>query len=149
VARDGAALRRVNVHSRAALDHAAMDSLLTAGQRAQLRELLELRQHELDARLARELDQGSRAARARDVLLQDDDDAPQRAADREIDLAQTDREMGELGAVSRALARLAQPGYGQCVDCGVAIPFDRLKAEPWAERCVPCETRHEQSPKKA
>jgi DnaK suppressor protein len=122
-----------------------MDTNLTAGQRAQIKELLELRQHELDRRLAQELGQGSRAAHAREVLQQDDDDAPQRAADREIDLAQTDREMRELGAVSRALARLAQPDYGQCADCSAAIPFDRLKAEPWAERCVACETRHEQT----
>jgi DnaK suppressor protein len=122
-----------------------MDTHLTAGQRAQIKELLELRQHELDGRLAQELGQGSRALHAREVLQQDDDDAPQRAADREIDLAQTDREMRELGAVSRALARVAHPDYGQCADCSAAIPFDRLKAEPWAERCVPCETRHEQS----
>jgi DnaK suppressor protein len=126
-----------------------MDTHLTAGQRAHLKELLELRAHELDGRLDRELDQGSRATHARDVLLQDNDDAPQRAAAREIDLAQTDRELQELGAVSRALARLARPDYGDCVDCSDAIPFDRLKAEPWAERCVACETRHEQATKKA
>ena len=126
-----------------------MDTQLTAGQRAQLKELLELRAHELDGRLARELDQGSRATHARDVLLQDNDDAPQRAEAREIDLARTDRELHELGAVSRALAGLERPDYGQCVDCGGVIPFDRLKAEPWAQRCVPCESRHEQSAKKA
>lgn len=126
-----------------------MNTHLTAGQRAQLKELLELRAHELDGRLARELDQGSRATHARDVLLQDNDDAPQRAEAREIDLARTDRELHELGAVSRALAGLERPDYGQCVDCGGGIPFDRLKAEPWAQRCVPCETRHEQSAKKA
>jgi len=126
-----------------------MNTHLTAGQRAQLKELLELRAHELDGRLARELDQGSRATHARDVLLQDNDDAPQRAEAREIDLARTDRELHELGAVSRALAGLERPDYGQCVDCGGVIPFDRLKAEPWAQRCVPCESRHEQSAKKA
>ena len=125
-----------------------MDTQLTAGQRAQLKVLLELRAHELDGRLARELDQGSRATHARDVLLQDNDDAPQRAEAREIDLAQTDRELRELGAVSRALAHLARPDYGQCVG-GDAIPFDRLRAEPWAERCVPGETGHEQATKKA
>ena len=126
-----------------------MDTHLTAGQRAQLKVLLELRAHELDGRLARELDHGSRVTHARDVLLQDNDDAPQRAEAREIDLAQTDRELSELGAVSRALAQLARPEFGQCVDCGDAIPFDRLRAEPWAERCVPCETGHEQATKKA
>jgi DnaK suppressor protein len=126
-----------------------MDTNLTAGQRAQCKELLELRQHELDRRLAQALGQGSRAAHASEVLEQDDDDAPQRAADREIDLAQTDREMHELGAVSRALSRLAQTDYGRCIDCSTTVPFDRLKAEPWAERCVPCETRHERFVRRA
>lgn len=121
-----------------------MNTSLTPGQRAQLQELLELRQHELDRRVAVHLGPQGRAERAREVLQQDNDDAPQRDADREIDLAQADRELLELGAVSRALARVHEPGYGLCVACGTGIPFDRLKVEPEAERCVACETALEQ-----
>lgn len=117
-----------------------MNASLTPGQRAQLQELLELRQHELDRRVAAHLGAQGRAGRASEVLQQDGDDAPQRDADREIDLAQADREMAELGAVSRALARVHAPGYGLCVACGGAIAFDRLKVEPEAERCIDCET---------
>ncbi len=120
-----------------------MNASLTPGQRAQLQELLELRQHELDRRVAAHLGTQGRAGRARDVLLQDGDDAPQRDAEREVDLAQADREMDELGAVSRALGRLQQPGYGLCIDCSAAIPFDRLKVKPWATRCVACEGARE------
>lgn len=120
-----------------------MNASLTPGQRAQLQELLELRQHELDRRVAAHLGAQGRAGRASDVLEQDGDDAPQRDAKREVDLAQADRELDELGAVSRALARLHQPGYGLCVDCSAAIPFDRLKVEPWALRCVACEGARE------
>jgi RNA polymerase-binding transcription factor DksA len=25
-----------------------------------------------------------------------------------------------------------------CNTCGVYIPFDRLKVQPWATQCVPC-----------
>ena len=32
-----------------------------------------------------------------------------------------------------------------CRACGESIPFDRLKVEPWAERCVPCASALEQS----
>jgi DnaK suppressor protein len=120
-----------------------MNASLTPGQRAQLQELLELRQHDLDRRVAAHLGAQGRAGRASDVLEQDGDDAPQRDAEREVDLAQADRELDELGAVSRALARLHQPGYGLCVDCSAAIPFDRLKVEPWALRCVACEGARE------
>ena len=40
------------------------------------------------------------------VLLQDGDDAPQRDADREVDLAMSDREVVGLAAIDAALARL-------------------------------------------
>jgi DnaK suppressor protein len=118
-----------------------MKTPLTPGQRAQLKELLELRQHELDSRVASQ-PQG-RAEHAREVLMQDGDDASQRDADREVDLARSDADLRELGAVSAALARLDEPGFGRCTDCGAAIAFDRLRIEPWALRCVACESRRE------
>jgi DnaK suppressor protein len=122
-----------------------MSTFLTPGQRAQLKELLELRQHELDRRVAAHQGPQGRAVHARELLLQDGDDAPQRDADREVDLAQADRELAELGAVSRALARRDEPRFGACIDCGQPIPFDRLRVEPWAERCVACQAAREGS----
>lgn len=123
-----------------------MQSSLSAGQRALLQQLLQLRQHELDRQIELHQGRASRVERAHDVLQQDGDDAPQRNADREVDLALTDREMVEMGAVSNALARVHDADFGRCVDCGGAIPFDRLKAEPWALRCVACETQREAAP---
>ena len=79
------------------------------------------------------------------MLLQDGDDAPQRETEREMDMALTDLETRELGAVSDALRRLAAGDYGACADCGNDIPFDRLKAEPWALRCVACESQRERA----
>jgi DnaK suppressor protein len=60
-------------------------------------------------------------------------------------MAISDREIGELGAVSAALRRLQEDRFGACVDCGEAIAFDRLRVEPWALRCVACEGRRERS----
>jgi DnaK suppressor protein len=116
---------------------------LTNGQRALLRAELELRQRALDQQLALHQEGRTRVEHARDVLDRDFDDAPQRAMDREVDMALSDRETQELGQVSRALLRLDEPDFGTCGDCGQEIPFDRLKAEPFAVRCVACETRHE------
>jgi len=118
-------------------------SHLTAGQRALLEAALVQRQHQLDRRLADHTGGLSRAEHAREVLLQDGDDAPQRESEREMDLALTDIETQELGAVSAALRRLHEPEFGQCADCANEIPFDRLKIEPWALRCVACESRRE------
>ena len=118
---------------------------LSPGQRALLQQLLEMRQHELDRRVALHRGQASRSEQAHEVLQQDADDAPQRDADREIDLARADREIQELGIVSDALARVHDADFGVCVDCGSAIAFDRLKLEPWALRCVACEAKRERS----
>jgi DnaK suppressor protein len=122
-----------------------MSNHLTQGQRALLQQLLEMRQFELDRRMALRGEGASRSEQAHEALQQDSDDAPQRDADREIELARADRDVQELGLVSDALARLHESDYGVCADCGQAIPFDRLKLEPWARRCVGCESRRERS----
>lgn len=123
-----------------------MTSHLTAGQRAQLEAALVQRQHQLDRRLSEHHEGLSRVEHARAVLLQDGDDAPQRDNARVTDLAMTDIATQELGAVSLALQRVNEAGYGVCVDCKEDIPFDRLKIEPWALRCVACESAREAQP---
>ena len=120
-----------------------MFHVLSHGQRALLQQLLQMRLHELDRRVAQRATGGSRSEQAHELLQQDGDDAPQRDADREVALAQADRDIEELGVVSAALARVHDAAFGQCADCGEAIPFDRLKLEPWALRCVDCEAGRE------
>jgi DnaK suppressor protein len=122
-----------------------MSSHLTLGQRALLEAELLRRQHELDRRLVEHQGGLSRVEHARDVLAQDSDDVSHREAERELDMAISDRELVELGTVSAALLRLKDERFGVCSDCGEAIAFDRLKVEPWALRCVACEGRRERS----
>jgi DnaK suppressor protein len=118
---------------------------LTTGQRALLESELRSRQRDLDRQLADHQGGLSRAEHARELLNEDSDDISHREADREMDMTLNDRELAELGAVSAALRRLAEGRYGACVDCGESIAFDRLKAEPWALRCIACESRRESS----
>ena len=112
---------------------------LTPGQLALLRTELQARRRELAQALALHQGSTSRVAHAREVLLQDADDAPQRDAEREVDQAITEHDIAELAAMDDALARMDKPGYGRCIACGDDIPFDRLKAAPQALRCVACE----------
>jgi DnaK suppressor protein len=116
---------------------------LTAGQHALLESALQQRLAHLDRRLAEHLGGSTRAEHAYRVLEQDGDDAPQREGERELDMALADRDTVSVGEVSAALARLQRGEYGTCTDCGSEIPFDRLRVEPWALRCVPCQGRHE------
>jgi RNA polymerase-binding transcription factor DksA len=53
------------------------------------------------------------------------------------------RDIGELGEVEAALSRLADGSYGTCSDCGAAIGWPRLNAQPTAERCIACQEKFE------
>ena len=117
-----------------------MSTTLTAGQRALLETALRARRSELEAQIAQQLDGRTRPEHAREVLLQDGDDAPARDADREVDFARSDRGMSEVRAVDDALARLETAHYGVCVDCDARIPFDRLRLNPQVLRCIACQT---------
>lgn len=121
-----------------------MTTHLTAGQHALLEAELQQRQRALRGQLNDHLHGQTQAERAAERLAQDGDDAPQRAPELAMAAALTDREQRELDAVDAALQRLAGNAYGRCSDCGADIPFDRLKVEPWATRCVPCANAHEQ-----
>ncbi|MBT9489278.1 MAG: TraR/DksA family transcriptional regulator [Rubrivivax sp.] len=120
-----------------------MSSNLTHGQQALLKAELEARLLALTGQLAAHLHGQSRVERAREVLQQDGDDAPQRAPERAVAAALSEHERRELDAVSAALDRIAAGRYGHCSDCDGTVPFDRLKVEPWALRCLPCATEHE------
>jgi DnaK suppressor protein len=120
-----------------------MSTRLTSQQRAQLEAMLRQRQEALRKRVATQLGGMSRVEHARELLLQDGDDATQRDADREVDLAVTDMEGAEFAAIERSLERLAAGSYGECVDCGALVPFKRLELEPHAERCVGCAAKLE------
>lgn len=58
----------------------------------------------------------------------------------DVMLARYRRELEQLTA---ARERMRQNCYGICFDCGEAIPFLRLQAQPTATCCLPCQTARE------
>jgi RNA polymerase-binding transcription factor DksA len=54
-----------------------------------------------------------------------------------VGLLQNGQQM--LGAIAGALDRLDAGTFGRCERCGKEIPEERLKAVPYASRCVACE----------
>lgn len=60
-------------------------------------------------------------------------------------LAEVDRDVGELRLIDAALQRLNAGTYGNCVDCSQPIPVARLEAEPTAARCVQCQELYEKT----
>jgi DnaK suppressor protein len=120
-----------------------MSKHLTAAQRTLLANALSERQLALERQLELHQQGLTRAEHAREELEEDVHEAPQRASDREVDLAISELDLDELDAVRKARLRVDDASYGQCVGCGRPIPFERLLIEPHTLRCVACETVRE------
>jgi len=54
----------------------------------------------------------------------------------DLNLTMLDRHVAELRAIEQAEQRIEDGSYGECIDCGGEIGFDRLLAQPTAVRCV-------------
>ena len=63
----------------------------------------------------------------------------------DIDTAIVDRQVQEMREIETSLKRLEAPDFGDCTDCGGEIGFGRLLAYPTAQRCTPCQNRHEKT----
>lgn len=46
-----------------------------------------------------------------------------------------------IADIRRAQERLAAGTYGECQDCRLAIPAERLRLRPWTPHCARCATR--------
>jgi RNA polymerase-binding protein DksA len=63
----------------------------------------------------------------------------------DLDQAEMTRDLAELRELEAARLRLAAGSYGVCTDCGGEIGYERLRANPAAQRCIACQTRHEKT----
>ncbi len=63
----------------------------------------------------------------------------------DTDNAETRRDVQEIQALESALARMEDDTYGICEECGDEIPFERLRANPGATRCVRCQGVYEKT----
>lgn len=50
-----------------------------------------------------------------------------------------------IAEIDRALEKLEEGSYGACDECGAPISPRRLRAIPWAARCVACQARKERA----
>jgi RNA polymerase-binding transcription factor DksA len=117
---------------------------LTQEQLTQLQKLIEDRERELRADTQRE---AATREGYRDVASEAPDTGDASFATLEVDLenAAVARDIGELRAIEAARARIDNGTYGECVDCETDIPFERLLAQPTAERCAPCQEMYEKT----
>jgi DnaK suppressor protein len=110
--------------------------------RARLRERASQLRAEIRSTLERSADE-THAKIAEQVRDNEDDSFSNLIVD--LNLAEIDRDAGELRRIDTALARINEGSYGQCESCGQEIPQARLQAEPTALRCVQCQELFEKT----
>jgi DnaK suppressor protein len=104
---------------------------------AEIRDLLLAKQHELSQRLE-SLKQNLRGGRSADSQEQ-----AQELENAEVVDALGNETRSELNKIAKALDQMKNETYGTCADCGEPIPMARLKAHPFADRCIRCATAEE------
>ncbi len=67
-------------------------------------------------------------------------------AQAEINTAVLNSHADEIQRIRSALQRIEEGVYGHCRDCGEPIGTARLDANPFADRCIDCQTDLERSP---
>ena len=63
----------------------------------------------------------------------------------DIDTALVDRQINEMEELEMSLKYLSELEFGDCIDCGDEIRFERLLAYPSAQRCVQCQHQYEKA----
>ena len=80
-----------------------------------------------------------------------DEDTAQDIADRaassynkEFLFSQSNNDRQLLQMVEKALARIREGSFGECIHCGKEINSKRLEAVPWTRHCIECQEKLEQ-----
>ena len=61
----------------------------------------------------------------------------------DIDTALVDRQINEMRELEMSMKYLSELEFGDCIDCGNEIGFERLLAYPSAQRCIACQSQYE------
>ena len=120
-----------------------MTDKLSSAQLGELKALLLARRAELDAQQTQNAANLQPPAQTAGSVSQDEN-AKLGNVMREVDTRLMALDRAELARIDRALLDMDAGRYGQCAACGCAIAFERLRAEPMTEHCVPCKSSWEQ-----
>lgn len=114
-------------------------SNLSEAQRHTLDELLAERELELQARVRDAKASASERPSAQGPQVDDLGEEGEERFRSGIEHVEMLRDQEELTDIAAARERLAAGTYGECVDCGQDIAFERLRAQPTARRCLLCQ----------
>ncbi|MCB1948222.1 TraR/DksA family transcriptional regulator [Nitrosomonas sp.] len=108
----------------------------TEEQLTQIKSALHKRYLELQEEIRNELVQSGE-----EFDLRQADDISNILAD--VDTALVDKQINEMRELEMSEKYLMELEFGDCVDCGEEIGFERLIANPSAQRCIACQRKYE------
>jgi DnaK suppressor protein len=117
---------------------------LTTEQIEALQLRLQQRRHEVVTAIRTHLHQSEQPLDRALVNRFTEDDAPSAELISELGIAQLHHECEELNEIVAALLSIDEGSYGLCSQCGAAIPFERMNAQPVAKTCLSCQQNVEQ-----
>ena len=120
---------------------------MTHSRHAELKEMLEARRRATEEQVQQKIRafrDMTNAETSRPQVDLSSDPAPE-----DLDFALVQMQAQTLGNITAALARLGAGDYGICPECDEEIPEKRLRALPFATRCLPCQESAEQTERRA
>ncbi|HEV7912923.1 MAG TPA: TraR/DksA family transcriptional regulator [Albitalea sp.] len=111
-------------------------SLLTETQRQTIEQRLSAREAELQARVRAAKEAAAERPSAQGPQVEDIGEEGEQRFRTGIEHVELIRDQEELTEIAAARERIARGSYGECIDCGQPIGFDRLAAQPTAKRCI-------------
>jgi RNA polymerase-binding transcription factor len=119
---------------------------LTPQQSQELKALIEQRRAALAREVGHDLDRLREDGLDNVVgAVPDPGDESVQSLIQDLDQADASRDLSELRTLDAARARMDDGSYGICSNCGQDIGFERLRANPGAERCIRCQTQYEKT----
>lgn len=129
-----------------------IDPMATSPRRLTTRERERLRRRLIDGvtQLYRSVHSDLRESTVAGVFFEqeqplDEGDESLRDQLRDLRLSLAEGDARRAQAMEGALRRLQQGSYGICAECGNEIEIERLRAVPWAVRCIECQEGLESS----
>lgn len=114
----------------------------TSTRNADLRQALNTRRDEVQNDVQGRIREGRASDRSpgvRDVV-----DVSDAILQEDIDMALLQMRAETLTRIDEALGRIDSGQYGRCFECAGTISAERLRALPFAVRCVDCEREREE-----
>jgi len=111
-------------------------SELSQAQLHMIEERLEARESELQSRVRAAKEAAAERPSAQGPQVEDLGEGGEQRFRHGMEHVEMLRDQEELADIADARARIADGSYGECIDCGQPINFDRLVAQPTAKRCI-------------